>query len=659
MANEHIHKLRSRAESVLTRAAKALPPFADPREIVHELQLHQIELELQNEELRNTQLELETSRERYRDLFDLAPVGYVVHGPNGMVEANLTFADMLGVRPATLVGVHLADFVVPADLNDFLRHHRSVLDKGKRERIELRLVTRSGEVLEVRLESVRTSDATKQYRTAVVDVTEERRLERQLVAAASADECGPVTRGMAHDFGHVLMSLVAQADRALARLAAKHPSREPLDELKRVAADGAIMVTRLLEQARLAGSPELSLDLDREIRRLEPALRRTGGSSVSLRFDANAAGLRVPLSTAELGQILDNLVANARDAMPDGGELMLRTLHSAASDTVILDVADTGAGMDWETQAHAFEPFFTTKAGHGGNGLGLSTVYAIVKRAGGQLRLRSAPARGTTIEVVLPSVEPPSRASESWRRTLTVLVVEADSSARRAARRALEDGGYDVLEAANAEEALEILRSDPDVHVLLADDGLAGIGGLELTRRARELVPGVRLMLSGRPPAGDVQAPDGMQFVPKPFNAATLRQCVHCALVESAGELPTVLVVEDDPRTLLAYQELLWSEGFRMLAAKSSAEAVEVFRRRPERIAAMLTDLRLPDGLGSQLATELRGERPDLPVLLVSGEPPDLPELRSACVEPRTELIAKPVEIVKLATALRRMIVGA
>ncbi len=658
MASQQFQGLRSRAEGALSGSDKALPVFTDPRELVYELQVHQVELEMQNEQLSATQIELDAALERYRDLFAFAPVGYVVQGPHGIDEANRTFAELLDTAPGTLAGVQLADFVVPKDLNAFRRHERGVLESDTRKSVELQLITRHGEVRTVRLQSVRTSAATQRWRTAVSDVTEERRLAHQLVVSARQDESGPVARGLAHDFGHVLMSMMAQADRALARLSPDHPSRAPLDELKRAATDAAIMVTGLLDQARHAGTTPASSDIDREIRSLEPVLRGLCAPTVEVVFALNADGACVPITPAELTQILVNLVANAHDATSTG-EIRVETGPGSRADTVVLHVADTGRGMDVDAQARAFEPFFTTKASAGGTGLGLSTVYGVVKRAGGELRLRSEPVKGTSVSLVLPCVEPQvARAAVQKRsQALSVLVVEDDKLVRRAARRALESGGYDVLEAGSAAEALEILRSAPAVHLLLSDVGLPGVDGPALVRAARAVLPGLRALMMSGLEAQDLDVPEATRFVPKPFSTATLLQHVHSALVETGGELPTVLVVEDDGVSLMAYQELLWNEGFRMLAAKTVSEALELFQRNAARISAVLTDFNLPDGSGARLATDLHGVRPDLPVVFVSGQSAGDPEIRAACLEPHTEFAAKPVEIAEVAKMLRRLLV--
>ncbi len=646
--------LRERAETELQTSPRSPSPFVEREEIEHELHVHEVELEMQNEELRSALQELEASRARYRDLFELAPVGYLVQGVNGISDANDAFAELLRTTKRKVVGKRLSAFVVPADVELLRAHERAVLGSGRRERVELRLVAEGGRAVVARLESVRVSDAARQWRTAVTDVTEERRLERQLVEAAREDARGPIARGMAHDFGHVLMSIVTQADRALACLKGGLSAEQPLDELKRAATEGAVMVTRLLDQARNADAAPQALSLDLALRELEPALRRVVGSGVRMQLDLRAQDACVALPEVELEQVLVNLATNARDAMPRGGDLTITT-RALGDDgkSVQLRVADTGAGMDWETQAHAFEPFFTRKPRGVGTGLGLSTVYGVVKRAGGYIDLRSELDKGTSIKIVLPRVQAPARQLPVG--AIGVLLVDDDAVVRRMARHALEAANYRVVEADSAEQALAKLRSDSHVQLLVTDFNLPGMNGSRLVGVAQTIVPGLRaLVMSGSAPEG-IALPEGVPFLAKPFVARDLLELAHEVLVEDAGSAPTVLFVDDDPRALVAYKELLWEQGFRALPVASAAEALELFRRRPESIAVLVTDLNLPDERGSWLAREVRRLRPELPVIYLSGERPG-PDLLPELEDGRTKFVAKPAEISKLATALRALL---
>lgn len=646
--------LRERAETELQTRPRPPSPLVEREEVEHELHVHEVELEMQNEELRSALHELDASRARYRDLFELAPVGYLVQGVNGISDANDAFAETLRTTKRKVVGKRLSAFVVPADVELLRAHERAVLASGRRERVELRLVAEGGRAVVARLESVRASDATRQWRTAVTDVTEERRLERQLVEAARADARGPIARGMAHDFGHVLMSIVAQADSALACLRGGQSAEQPLEELKRAATEGAVMVTRLLDQARHAEAAPAPLSLDLALRELEPALRRVVGAGVHLRLDLDAHDACVALPEAELEQVLVNLATNARDAMPEGGDLTIatRTLGDGG-ESVQLRVADSGAGMDWETQAHAFEPFFTRKPHGVGTGLGLSTVYGVVKRAGGYIDLRSELDKGTSIKIVLTRVQAPTR--EPPVGAIGVVLVDDDAVVRKVACRALEAANYRVVEAGDAEEALAKLRSDRHVQLLVTDFNLPGMNGCRLVGVAQTIVPGLRaVVISGSAPEG-IALPEGVPFLAKPFVARDLLELAHQVLVEEAGTAPTVLFVDDDARALVAYKELLWEEGFRALPVASATDALELFRRRPESIAVLVTDLNLPDARGSWLASEMRRLRPDLPVLFLSGERPG-PDLLPALEQARTTFVAKPAEISKLASALRALL---
>ncbi len=235
-----------------------------------------------------------------------------------------------------------------------------------------------------------------------------------------------------------------------------------------------------------------------------------------------------------------------------------------------------------------------------------------------------------------------------------MLVVDDDALVRHVAGNTLRRAGYRVTEAASAEDALEVLDAQPGVQLLVTDFNLPGMSGVALVDAARELVPALRaVVISGSSP-DEIALPANTRFVPKPFTSAELLDVAHTSLVENAQGVPTVLLVDDDAHTLAAYEELLDEHGFRAVPVATVADALELFQRAPDEIAALVTDLNLRDGRGSWLANELRRQSPDLPILYLSGERPDhAPDLAAALQHERTSYIAKPVEIAKVASTLR------
>jgi PAS domain S-box-containing protein len=382
--------------------------FLDSYEVLRELELCKHALDLQNEDLRTAERELQASRQRYRDWFRSAPVAYLVLGSARVVDANDAAAELLGVRAAELVGTRLSRFVAQNERGAFQRY-RTRLSRGvERATIELSLIRASGERLEVRLESARMAACERQWRTALIDLTREKRLQRRLDEARRADALGPVTRELAHEIGHLLMGMLGGAERVLTALASDHPARELVAELKRAALRGGAMTEHILESARRGAAPAQSALLDAAIAEHHGALAQLCPDGVELVLALSAEDVRVPVHVIDLHQILTNLVTNACAAMPRGGRIHVAT-HAApprfeGDDLAftILEVGDTGGGFSVSARARLEEPYFSTKPPGAAGGAGLPIVWGIVQRAGGYVRIESVSGAGTTMLVHLP-----------------------------------------------------------------------------------------------------------------------------------------------------------------------------------------------------------------------------------------------------------------
>ncbi len=663
--------LRRSAEAALVSGPRERSALS-MEDALHELEICQLELELQNEELELARRELELSRELYRDLYDFAPVGYLVNAGDTIVDANLTAAKLFGVPAAELPGRRLENFVAPDDLDEFAAHQQQVLASDAPAVCELALVVRGGERRDVRLQSARSAANHEQWRTAIMDVSEERRLERQLVDSARRDAIGPIARGLAHDVSHVLMAIVSDADRVLGQLPPRDALRPLVDELKAFALRGGSIVRQVLENARRPSASLESSNLNEVVIQWQPLLSRLAGSQVRLRFELRALKPWVGVKRGELEQLLSNLASNACDAMSDG-ELTIETrdgsldeeaaLAAPGSDYVVFSVRDTGMGMTPEVQARIFEPFYTTKPGRG-TGLGMPTVYGIVKRAGGEIRLRSQVGEGTRIDVYLPRQGSSADRKSSPPGSLVagcVLIVDSDPLTSLAASGVLEQAGYDVLQAESAEAALRILRNGvPPVRLVLSDIGLPDMDGDALLRLVRETHSKVSTLLMATD--GTVTSSrrgalePGLSILEKPFAHDALIEAVRQALsTRSSGRRPTILVVEDDVAARQAYDELLCDEGFGVVAVASAAEALSWFQENGKDVSALVSDMNLNGMNGAELARELRAVA-QVPVVFVSGSADDDPELRRLLEQPKTELLLKPVEIRVLAHTLRCLI---
>jgi two-component system, cell cycle sensor histidine kinase and response regulator CckA len=367
-----------------------------------------------------------------------------------------------------------------------------------------------------------------------------RRSEAQLRQAQKMEAVGRLAGGIAHDFNNLLTVITSYGDLLFEDLASDDPKREDVDQIRK-AADGAAALTRqLLAFSRQQVIEPKVLDLKATVTGAEKLLQRLIGADVQLTTSLAPDLGAVKADHGQLEQLIINLAVNARDAMPGGGRLNITAANMEMDETfvrshpparpgryVTLAVSDTGIGMDEQTKARIFEPFFTTKESGKGTGLGLATVYGIVKQAGGFIWVDSEPGRGTTFNVYLPRIDETPEpvavrpaSTEPPRGTETILVVEDSASVRMVTRQVLERYGYVVLEAPNGDTALRLAaKHHGPIHLLLTDVVMPGLSGRQLAERLTQLRPGIRVLyVSGY---ADTLEP-GVAYLQKPFAPETL-----------------------------------------------------------------------------------------------------------------------------------------
>ena len=380
------------------------------------------------------------------------------------------------------------------------------------------------------------------------DVTREReaaeareQLEAQLRQAQKMQAVGQLAAGVAHDFNNLLTAIRGYGELLHASLADGDPRADDAEEIVRAAERGSELTRRLLAFSRRERVEPALLDAGELVGGLEALLRQSLGAAIELRLECEPQLPPVLADPHELEQVLLNLAANARDAMPGGGRLSI-TVSGSRKGEVAIEVADTGEGMSEEIRARAFEPFFTTKERGRGTGLGLATVWGIVEQAGGTVELASEPGAGTRVTVLLPARPgelPEPRGGEDAPAVTggrgTILLVEDEDAVRALAQRILAAGGYEVLVAADAVEALELAGTHGGaIDLLLTDLVLPGLPGVELAERLTRRRPGIRVLgMSGY--AGDEieagsAAPGGLPVLAKPFTGAELLARVAVAL---------------------------------------------------------------------------------------------------------------------------------
>jgi signal transduction histidine kinase len=387
---------------------------------------------------------------------------------------------------------------------------------------------------------------------AWLDITERKQLEEQFHQAQKMEAVGRLAGGVAHDFNNLLTAILGCADLVLETLTAAAPEREEIEEIRKAALRAADLTRQLLAFSRQQVIAPTVLNPNEVVADMDKLLRRLLGEDVELRTVLASDLATVKADPNQLEQVLLNLAVNARDAMPNGGKLTIETqnleldqeyvrghLSAQPGPYVMLAVSDTGVGMDAATQARIFEPFFTTKEKGKGTGLGLATVYGIVKQSGGWIWVYSEPGQGTTFKVYLPRVEeavapaaPSPPPPMSMRGSETVLVVEDDGTIRNLVQKVLKANGYTVLVAASGGDAEPVAgQHEGPIHLLVTDVVLPGLNGREVARRLTAARPGIRVLyLSGYTDDAIVHhgvLEPGVAFLQKPFALAALSRKVR------------------------------------------------------------------------------------------------------------------------------------
>jgi two-component system cell cycle sensor histidine kinase/response regulator CckA len=487
---------------------------------------------------------LRRNEELLRKVFDSGVTGTAIGTADfRLLHVNRTFATMLGYEPDEVEGLSLRDLTHPDDLRESLESVTALM-KGTVEEVkfEKRYLHREGHSVwaSVSLVVVRDESGADHIVAHVLDISHSKALEETLRQAQMMEAVGQLAGGVAHDFNN-LLSVIQNFTRFVYEdLNPADPNRRDLEEVLKAGDRGAGLVRQLLTLARREHLVAEVFDVNELMDDMSVLLRRSVTESISLKVFPSADGPHVEMDRSQLEQILLNLAVNARDAMPRGGNLCLRTdvVELSAEEAALAQVEpgeyvrlranDSGTGMSPDVRRRIFEPFFTTKERGAGTGLGLSTVYGIVVGVGGGIVVDSATDQGTTFDIYLPSAGEPTKdallpkaAVGLQGKDICVLVVDDEDGVRTIVQRILEGNGYHVLPASNLGEALEISgRSELQIRAVVADVVMPNGSGLELVEQLRIQRPGLpALFISGY--SGDVLTAHGLggddRYVGKPF----------------------------------------------------------------------------------------------------------------------------------------------
>nr|MBA3553467.1 PAS domain S-box protein [Gemmatimonadales bacterium] len=428
-----------------------------------------------------------------------------------------TLCRFLGYSEQELLALRERDVSHPDDVeNDLRQQIRLAQNEARSYDLEKRYLRRDGTAAWTYLNCSIVQDTAGRplyFLAYLRDITDRKSLEDQLRQAQKMEAVGQLAGGIAHDFNNLLTAIIGNAEMLLAEMGSLDPRRMDVSEINRAAHRAATLTRQLLAFSRKQVLQPRIVSLNEIVADLSAMLRRIIGEDIELRLDLDADLGQVLADAGQLEQVITNLAVNARDAMPQGGTLTLRTANVAAEDVpagdpeappllgplVVVSVADTGTGMDERTQARLFEPFFTTKELGRGTGLGLATVYGIVRQSGGHIRVRTQLHQGSTFSVYLPRVEGAAGGeseigadADAAPGTETVLVVEDEEAVRALARRVLASRGYRVLEAGSAADALTLAAEAREpIDLLLTDVVMPGMGGPALAERLARGRPGL------------------------------------------------------------------------------------------------------------------------------------------------------------------------
>jgi len=489
-----------------------------------------------------------------------APIGVAIAEATGkLIEANDAFGRFFGEHA---IGRILDQLVEPADKTGVAEALRQAAAGGEAQTVELRIAGDSDRMAQLYARALNSPDG-KRLILYLVDVSEQKALETRFAQSQKMQAVGQLAGGVAHDFNNLLTVIIGNCEFLLMRHPAGDPSFKEINEIHQNALRAATLVGQLLAFSRKQTLQPRVLILRDVIGELALMLRRLLREGIELKLEHGADLWAVNADEAQLSNAIINLVVNARDAMPKGGTVTIATANETVAQAaafgsgvmppgeyVRIEIRDTGVGIPKEHLGKIFDPFFTTKPVGQGTGLGLATVYGIVKQTGGFISVESEPGKGTTFRIYLPrhkaDVSAPAEPELAPARDITgedtILLVEDEEAVRSFAARALKLRGYNVLEAAGGEEALDMVRQyKGTIHLLITDVVMPNMDGPTLVRAVKRLKPDMAVIfMSGYAEEAfrkhDEKAED-LHFLPKPFGLKQLAAKVKDVL--SGSRAPT------------------------------------------------------------------------------------------------------------------------
>ena len=486
--------------------------------------------------------------ERFRKAFNAnpEPISIATIAEGRYIDVNESFLRITGYRREEVIGrtsLELNFWERPEDRAQLVE---KLTKQGSVRDIEFTFRTKSGEK-RTGLDSAEAIEIAGQKCVFAIfkDITDQKILEKQLRQAQKMEAIGQFSGGIAHDFNNLLGVIIGYCEVMEDQLPPTSSLMKDCEQIRKAGERAASLTRQLLAFSRQQILEPRVMDLNAAVLDVEKMLRRLIGADIDLCTSLDGSLGSIKADRGQIEQVIMNLAVNARDAMPQGGQLTIETAnvelgedyvrqhpHQQSGPHVLLSVSDTGTGMDAETQARIFDPFFTTKELGKGTGLGLSTVYGIVRQSDGHIWVYSELGYGTTFKIYIPSVDKPAEAEKPSARIVrtlcgseTILLVEDDEPLRRLTLRLLKENGYAVLEAEHPEKAIQIAQqhSGP-IHLLLTDVVMPRMNGRSLVEKLAQLRPELLVVyMSGYTGSAHRELFDAdVNFLPKPFTRESL-----------------------------------------------------------------------------------------------------------------------------------------
>lgn len=514
-------------------------------------------LEAEVLERRRNEEMLRQSEERFSKAFSSNPLPMTIstNVDGRYLDVNDSFLALVGGERGSVVGHTMAELAIWVDPQDRIAMMRRLSEQGKVIGLPAQIRASTGVVLEARVSAEQIELLGQLCVLAVTeDTTEMRLLQAQSEQAQKMEAVGRLAGGVAHDFNNLLGVIIGYSELSIETLDPKTKIAKHLVQIKLAAARGAHLTRQLLAFSRQQVVSLKVLDINAVIHEAGKLLSRVVREDIILSYQTSVSVGLIKADAGQIEQVLMNLVVNARDAMPDGGQITIATDSIAlndkyymghepvpAGDYVMLEVRDTGCGMDEPTKAHVFEPFFTTKQPGKGTGLGLASVYGIVKESGGYVSVGSELGQGTTFKLYFPRVRgqidsaAPPVDTESMGGNETILLVEDETALREITVSILQSAGYTVVEADNPAKAIQLAETHSGpIHLLLTDVIMPLMSGVELSKRLKTDIPHLKVIFAsgygGDELAKQLSVATDAVLLSKPFSKNSLLALVHRVL---------------------------------------------------------------------------------------------------------------------------------